>query len=120
MTNEPKQLRDAPRCGARARTRGGAPCRAPAVGGKKRCRLHGGGRGSGGQLGPRNGMFRTGKYSQEGKELVKGLREMRRLGEELVAVSRHRLGKKPPRVYRRRRHVLQALAKVKTAKEAKK
>ncbi len=30
----------APRCGAR--TRGGAPCRGPAVRGKRRCRMHGG------------------------------------------------------------------------------
>ena len=34
-----------PRCGAR--TRSGAPCRAPAVAGKKRCRMHGGAKGSG-------------------------------------------------------------------------
>jgi hypothetical protein len=32
----------APRCGARARTRGGLPCRQPAVRGKRRCRMHGG------------------------------------------------------------------------------
>ena len=34
-----------PRCGAR--TRSGAPCRSPAVSGKKRCRMHGGAKGSG-------------------------------------------------------------------------
>jgi hypothetical protein len=32
----------APRCGAKARTRGGNPCQAPAVKGKMRCRMHGG------------------------------------------------------------------------------
>jgi len=32
----------APRCGARARTRGNQPCRAPAVRGGRRCRMHGG------------------------------------------------------------------------------
>jgi hypothetical protein len=32
--------RDRPRCGAR--TRAGAPCKAPAVAGGKRCRIHGG------------------------------------------------------------------------------
>jgi hypothetical protein len=32
----------APRCGARSRRRGGKPCRAPAVRGKRRCRMHGG------------------------------------------------------------------------------
>ncbi|MBM4419816.1 MAG: hypothetical protein FJ033_16145 [Chloroflexi bacterium] len=30
------------RCGARARSRGGAPCRAPVVPGRARCKLHGG------------------------------------------------------------------------------
>ena len=34
-----------PRCGAR--TRSGGACRSPAVHGKKRCRMHGGARGSG-------------------------------------------------------------------------
>ena len=32
----------APRCGAKARTRGGRPCQAPAIRGKTRCRMHGG------------------------------------------------------------------------------
>ncbi len=32
----------APRCGARARTRGRGPCLAPAVRGSTRCRMHGG------------------------------------------------------------------------------
>jgi len=34
-----------PRCGAK--TRSGGACRSPAVHGKKRCRMHGGARGSG-------------------------------------------------------------------------
>ncbi len=32
----------APRCGARCRRNGGAPCRGPAIKGKARCRMHGG------------------------------------------------------------------------------
>ena len=32
----------APRCGARCRRNGGAPCRGPAIRGKARCRMHGG------------------------------------------------------------------------------
>lgn len=32
----------APRCGARSRRNGGAPCRGPAIKGKLRCRMHGG------------------------------------------------------------------------------
>jgi hypothetical protein len=34
--------RPATRCGAKARTRGGLPCQAAPVRGKKRCRMHGG------------------------------------------------------------------------------
>lgn len=34
--------RAAPRCGARCRRNGGAPCRGPAIKGKARCRMHGG------------------------------------------------------------------------------
>lgn len=43
----------APRCGARAKTRGGEPCQAPAVRGKARCRMHGG-KGSGAPKGNHN------------------------------------------------------------------
>jgi hypothetical protein len=39
------EMRRSPRCGAK--TRQGTPCRAPAVAGKKRCRMHGGATGSG-------------------------------------------------------------------------
>ena len=41
-----------PRCGAKIRT--GGSCRAPAVRGKKRCRMHGGTPGSGAPNGNRN------------------------------------------------------------------
>jgi hypothetical protein len=91
---------------------------APAVAGRNgRCRMHGAF--SGGPTGSRNGAFKTGKYSQAGKEVRKTLGEMRRTGEELLAVTLDRFGKKPPRVYRRRRHVVRALAEAKKAKEAK-
>jgi hypothetical protein len=43
-----------PRCGAK--TRSGAPCRSPAVQGKKRCRMHGGAPGSGAPKGNRNAL----------------------------------------------------------------
>lgn len=33
---------DRGRCGARCRSKGGAPCKAPRVKGRRRCRLHGG------------------------------------------------------------------------------
>jgi hypothetical protein len=109
MKVEPKQLAGAPRCGARARNRGGAPCRAPCVRGKSRCRLHGGARGSGGQLGPKNGMWRGGKFSREGRALRNDLREMRRLGEAMVAKVADLHGRKPPRPLRRRVHVKRVL-----------
>ena len=43
-----------PRCGAR--TRSGSPCRSPAVNGKKRCRMHGGAKGSGAPRGNKNAL----------------------------------------------------------------
>ncbi len=48
---QPTVLATAPRCGAR--TRAGHPCRAPAVAGHQRCRMHGG-KGSGAPRGNRN------------------------------------------------------------------
>lgn len=43
-------LAKAPRCGAK--TRAGVPCRQAAVLGRRRCRMHGGAKGSGGPAGP--------------------------------------------------------------------
>ncbi len=50
-------------CGAR--TRSGAPCRAPKVTGKSRCRMHGGAAGSGAPKGERNGNWRHGRFTCE-------------------------------------------------------
>lgn len=58
-------MRRAVRCDAR--TRQGKPCRAPAVKGKKRCRMHGGAKGSGGQPGNINAL-KHGYYSKAGVE----------------------------------------------------
>jgi hypothetical protein len=44
----------APRCGAR--TRAGNACLSPAVHDKKRCRMHGGARGSGAPMGSQNAL----------------------------------------------------------------
>ena len=46
----------AARCGARTKRNNGSPCRAPAVRGKQRCRIHGGSKGSGGQQGNTNAL----------------------------------------------------------------
>lgn len=47
-------MRASPRCGAR--TRMGSSCQAPAVKDKGRCRMHGGGRGAGGQPDNQNAL----------------------------------------------------------------
>ena len=69
----------APRCGAR--TRGGAPCRGPAVRGKRRCRMHGGA-----STGPltREGLERLraartrhGAYGEEARELRRMIRALK-------------------------------------------
>ena len=55
-----------PRCGAK--TRAGGSCRAPALRGKKRCRMHGGAPGSGAPPGNRNarrhGLFTKGAIAE--------------------------------------------------------
>jgi hypothetical protein len=58
LINPPKQV-----CGAK--TRQGGSCREVPSEGKKRCRLHGGAKGSGAPTGERNGRFRHGRYSAE-------------------------------------------------------
>jgi hypothetical protein len=70
-----------PRCGAR--TRAGEFCRAPAVGGKKRCRMHGGAPGSGAPPGNKNAL-KHGRFTRE-------QRAERRLLQELLRNSRKRL-----------------------------
>lgn len=60
-----------PRCGARTR-RGGA-CRAPAVSGKRRCRMHGGAAGIGAPRGNRNAR-KHGFYSAAAKAERRRLR----------------------------------------------
>ena len=56
------RMLSSPRCGARARTRGYAPCRNPAVKGKRRCRMHGG-KNEGGKIGNQNAL-KHGRYRQ--------------------------------------------------------
>jgi hypothetical protein len=72
------------RCGAK--TRSGGACRAPAVRGKRRCRMHGGAPGSGAPQANRNvrkhGRF-TGDAIVEGKLIRALLAEARELLQEL-------------------------------------
>jgi hypothetical protein len=60
-----------PRCGAR--TRRGTPCKAPAVSGRKRCRMHGGAEGSGAPMGNRNAL-KNGMYTRKAIEARRQLR----------------------------------------------
>jgi uncharacterized protein YjcR len=73
-----------PRCGAKTRT--GGACRAPAVHGRNRCRMHGGAAGSGAPRANRNarkhGLF-TADAIAERKQMQALLAEARKLLEEL-------------------------------------
>lgn len=73
-----------PRCGAKTRSDG--LCRSPAVRGRKRCRMHGGAKGSGAPMANRNawkhGLF-TGDAIVERRQIQALLGEARRLLEEM-------------------------------------
>ena len=69
------------RCGAR--TRSGKPCRSPAVGGKKRCRMHGGAPGSGAPRGNKNAL-KHGLFTGEAIAERRKLRELERQSRELL------------------------------------
>jgi hypothetical protein len=68
-----KNLRQAPRCGAR--TRAGTACQRPAIRGRKRCRLHGG-LSPGAPRGRKNGNFRNGNWTAEAIEERRWLRSL--------------------------------------------
>jgi glucans biosynthesis protein len=61
-STQPTQLSQVQRCGARARA--GTSCQAPAIRGRRRCRLHGG-LSPGAPKGKRNGNYTTGEWTQE-------------------------------------------------------
>jgi hypothetical protein len=71
-------MRASPRCGAK--TRSGRPCQAPTVRGKRRCRMHGGAKGSGAPRGNQNALksgLYTGKALVERRQVEKFLRQAR-------------------------------------------
>lgn len=70
-----------PRCGAR--TRCGTPCRAPAVAGRKRCRMHGGAKGSGAPRGNTNAL-KHGGYTKGELERRATIRNLLREAGKLV------------------------------------
>ena len=69
------------RCGAK--TRKGTPCEAPAVTGKKRCRMHGGAAGSGAPKGNQNAL-KHGLYTAEQKALNTHVRALLRDGKKMI------------------------------------
>lgn len=69
------------RCGAK--TRSGKPCQAPAVQGKKRCRMHGGALGTGAPRGNSNAV-KHGLYTREAIEERRQLRALLRQSRRLV------------------------------------
>jgi len=85
--NNPMQLLVARRCGVR--TRSGPACKAPAVNGRNRCRMHGG-KSPGAPKGNKN-AWRHGRYSREAIERRRATRsliaEMRETITELLKVE---------------------------------
>jgi uncharacterized protein YjcR len=74
-------MRQSPRCGAK--TRAGTPCKAPAVKGKRRCRMHGGAAGSGAPAGNQNAL-QQGIYSRDTLEFKKHMRKLLRDGRDAI------------------------------------
>jgi glucans biosynthesis protein len=72
----------APRCGAK--TRSGKSCMSPAARGKNRCRMHGGGAGTGAPKGNRN-AFRTGLHTRDAVADRKALNALIRQSQKLLA-----------------------------------
>ena len=70
-----------PRCGAK--TRKGTSCRAPAVSGKQRCRMHGGATGSGAPKGNQNAL-KHGTYTSEALEIRRRLKTYMREARKLL------------------------------------
>ena len=81
MTRNTGPMRQSPRCGAK--TRAGTPCQAPAVHGKKRCRMHGGAQGSGAPKGNQNAL-KHGMYSRDSLAFTKHMRKLLRDGRDAI------------------------------------
>jgi len=76
---QPARLADAPRCGAR--TRAGTECQSPSVGGKQRCRMHGG-TNPGAPVGNQNAR-KHGAYSAKTLAAVRYLKMIARLVQQV-------------------------------------
>ena len=95
MTHDPMRQADvarrlsnmarARRCGAK--TRAGHACRQAAVRDSRRCRMHGGAKGSSGPAGERNGRFKHGLHTREAKTIRRVMREKVREIKALVQAA---------------------------------
>ena len=84
MANHPRNtgpMRSSLRCGAK--TRSGKPCMAPAVSGKKRCRMHGGAPGSGAPIGNQNAL-KSGLFTRDAIAERRALRDLIRSARQLA------------------------------------
>lgn len=72
---ETTSMQNSLRCGAK--TQSGNPCKSLAVAGEKRCRMHGGAKGSGAPFGNENAL-KHGMYTGEAKDLNREIRELRK------------------------------------------
>ena len=68
-----RRMWTSPRCGAR--TRKGSACQAPAVSGRRRCRMHGGTEGAGAPMGNQNAL----KHGRCARAAIDERHEIRRL-----------------------------------------
>ena len=77
-------MRASQRCGAK--TRSGGACQSPAVAGKRRCRMHGGAKGSGAPQGNQNAL-KHGVYTREAlnerRQFTEHMREMNEMLREI-------------------------------------
>ena len=72
------------RCGAKTRT--GGQCRAPAVREKRRCRMHGGAKGSGAPKGNQNAL-KQGSFTQDALQERAVIRELSRKTKEMLKAT---------------------------------
>ena len=75
-------MRSSQRCGAK--TRAGGACQSPAVAGKRRCRMHGGAKGSGAPQGNQNAL-KHGGYTYEALEERRFLSDLLRASRQTLS-----------------------------------
>ncbi len=81
MSAKTDAMRQSPRCAAK--TRSGGQCLAPAVKGRRRCRMHGGASGSGAPKGNQNAL-KHGRFTREEIAHRRHLRDLLRKSDGLL------------------------------------